>query len=1296
DIFSCGTYTFIERSWFGSNSPDFTNRIIEQKNVNKVPRDILQIALQIDDVSDYTNIFAGNNYTARIHLWSIESQTEFDRYPLRHSTGEFGGDGLFSNIHADINDMTATVFIDSGAKRIWGKLDHQIAYLDISTREKDPSTINIISCEDVRYPGVLEVTYQVFPPSGISSLTYEIKDKKGQIVNSGVTVNTDQGMFASNTLTVDGLYYGNYLVTLTRPETRISLPSSATANFKVYGDEIESLSIAVGNRTYPEEVEGIVYSSRDGIYNITIGEKSTTVNVNGGSGTFNIGILPADNYRATVFFEGDNQFAPLSNDTTFIVHASNATLEFEANPSEIIYGESATVTHKLPEYATGTIKYYLNGTVIDELNITDNIALPLLDVGSYEIIGNYSGDNNYYPANNTTFITVKKASNNVAVNTSNVTYGNKTLIKVTADIDGVYKLDINGTTYNITVKNGIGNKTVKLGAGKYYANVTFDNNNYDTKSKNTTFEVYKANTNINILANTTTYPQVVKGIVNSNVNGKFNLTVGNKSITVSVNNGTSEFNLGILDAGKHTITAKYLGDKNYKAASKNITVTVKQGTNNANVSVASVTYGKNATIIVSAKIDGTYQVDINKIIKNVTVKNGKGNISLALDAGSYYANITFNNNNYNTTIKNTTFKVNKADTSIKIVANNTTYPQEVKGIINTNADGQYNISIGDFTGKVVVKNGSGKFNTRTINVGEYQIVVKYPGDKNHNPATNTLPVKVDKMNTVMDIESNNINVGQTEKVSVKLPVTATGNITLILENKNYTAKVKEGQAIISIPNLSVGDKNAKVYYTGDSNHNPTTGTASFKVNPSDVLMGIESNNINVGQTEKITVKLPSDATGNVTVTLENKNYTAKVKDGQAVISIPNLTVGDKNAKVYYTGDTNHSPATGTASFKVNPLNVVMDIESIDIDVSQTESVMVNLPITVTVKDSNGKALTGNVTFKINGTTIKTVTLTKGVANATTTINSSGTYLVTATYNGNANYTKATVNQTVKLNSVSKISTVLSIAANNTAPRVNDKVKLTVTLKDASNNALANQNVTLKIGNKSYALTTDKNGNANANYTINKTDRVINVTATFKANGNYLASNNSINITRRYKADMELLTGSFDTKPGDTVKLIAHIQDNHVDIDGGQLVFKLNGLSLKDENGSAVIVKIRNGLAVLEYKIPDTLGARTHNLTAVYTSNDYGRVELTTPMAIGKYTTHIDVNPLYTTNDKILIRAQIVDQNNQALNKETAISIKLNGKSYTLNTINGTINYQINTTLKDGYYNITIKSGENGK
>lgn len=120
------------------------------------------------------------------------------------------------------------------------------------------------------------------------------------------------------------------------------------------------------------------------------------------------------------------------------------------------------------------------------------------------------------------------------------------------------------------------------------------------------------------------------------------------------------------------------------------------------------------------------------------------------------------------------------------------------------------------------------------------------------------------------------------------------------------------------------------------------------------------------------------------------------------------------------------------------------------------------------------------------------------------------------------------------------------------------------------------------------------------------------------------------------------------------------------------------------------------MAILEYKIPDTLTARTHNLTAVYASNKYGRTEESTPININKYETHININPHYTKNDTIQITAQIVDQNNQALNKKTPICIKINGKNHNLNTTNGQINHTITQKLTNGYHNITIISGKNGK
>ena len=44
-----------------------------------------------------------------------------------------------------------------------------------------------------------------------------------------------------------------------------------------------------------------------------------------------------------------------------------------------------------------------------------NLTLHGLDAGTYVLIGNYSGDHNFIPATDSTFLTVKPALNNVAI-----------------------------------------------------------------------------------------------------------------------------------------------------------------------------------------------------------------------------------------------------------------------------------------------------------------------------------------------------------------------------------------------------------------------------------------------------------------------------------------------------------------------------------------------------------------------------------------------------------------------------------------------------------------------------------------------------------------------------------------------------------------------------------------------------------------------------------------------------------------------------------------------------------------
>ncbi|MBO7719174.1 MAG: Ig-like domain repeat protein [Methanosphaera sp.] len=520
--------------------------------------------------------------------------------------------------------------------------------------------------------------------------------------------------------------------------------------------------------------------------------------------------------------------------------------------------------------------------------------------------------------------------------------------------------------------------------------------------------------------------------------------------------------------------------------------------------------------------------------------------------------------------------------------------------------------------------------------------------------------------TIVSATDDNDTISNTNLPTTDESPSANDNVDMIsekekiYENDNGGTVYKKASDDVKInTKITATPLNNKV---SNTSINVTLKTEDNKTIPKAVISVLDRNNT-----------LIANATTNV--------------NGMSNIKL-NLSGGMQSLTVKYDGNATYNPSNTIVFINVEKIRPAITLTATTpVDINQT------ITITATVKDANNKPVMGNVTVRVNNDIIETLTLSNGQINTTTRINRSSSHQIIATYNGNVNYTTVTTNQTVTVN---KLNTTLYISVNNTSPRVNDKVAITVSLKDSSDKAVANEDVTVKINGKSYAMTTDKNGKVISNYTLTKSDNAVNVTATFKSTGNYLASKNSLDVARKYQADMQLLTGSFDAKPGDTVKLIAHIQDNHVDIDGGQLVFKLNGVSLRDENGSAVIVRIRNGLAILEYKIPDTLSARTCELTAVYSSNDYKRVESSTPMTIRKYVTHIDVNPLYTTNNRIIVKAQIVDQNNQALNKQTTVSIKLNGKSYTLNTTNGTINHQINQTLDNGYYNLTIICGENGK
>ncbi len=360
-----------------------------------------------------------------------------------------------------------------------------------------------------------------------------------------------------------------------------------------------------------------------------LGEITNEGELTNSSGTINVKYLSPGWYSITI-----------TNPETWTVLSSNATATFRVfipvsiniTADNVTYGNPTTFTVKADR--DGFYYVAIEGQVI-EMNVTDGICVKQVMLNA----GNYKTNTTSYYADlklncSEASFTVYKAANDVTVSVENVTYGTPSVIEVTASVDGIYTVDINGTPITISVENGYGNNTTNLNAGNYYANVTFDNSNYDTKSKNTTFEVYKADTNITVVVLDVVYPKEVEGIVNSNADGKYNLTLGNYSAIVDVINGSCEFNAGILSPGQYLINVSYPGDLNHNSNSYSTSVTVnKIPTKIVATSVTAVyNVAKNLTVTLT-DADGNpiayanVTVDLNGVKTFTTDANGQLNVS---------------------------------------------------------------------------------------------------------------------------------------------------------------------------------------------------------------------------------------------------------------------------------------------------------------------------------------------------------------------------------------------------------------------------------------------------------------------------------------------------------------------------------------------------------------------------------------------------------------------------------------------------------------------------------------------
>ena len=178
---------------------------------------------------------------------------------------------------------------------------------------------------------------------------------------------------------------------------------------------------------------------------------------------------------------------------------------------------------------------------------------------------------------------------------------------------------------------------------------------------------------------------------------------------------------------------------------------------------------------------------------------------------------------------------------------------------------------------------------------------------------------------------------------------------MTIDGQTFTGEIRDGVAVVSVGNLTAGNKTAIIEYPGDDNYTSNYTLADFTVDKALVvpdLVVVDQGN------GTVVVVLPGNATGNVTVKVGDKEFNATVVNGTAVVQLDNLTPGVNDIEVVYSGDDTYTNAT------VNSTVIGSKYDTpITVDVGEVTEGEVAI-ITVTVPEN----ATGNVNVTIDGQT----------------------------------------------------------------------------------------------------------------------------------------------------------------------------------------------------------------------------------------------------------------------------------------------------------------------------------------
>ncbi len=530
-------------------------------------------------------------------------------------------------------------------------------------------------------------------------------------------------------------------------------------------------------------------------------------------------------------------------------------------------------------------------------------------------------------------------------------------------------------------------------------------------------------------------------------------------ITEAIHEGMALFSVSGLAVGSYSLDATYNGNDYYENDTASAEFEVKKADPNLSVVSFECTVYDNATILASIN------EEIHDEFVNITVGDEKYEDCPIEDYGmiAFIGGVLSNFSSYRILIEyggNENFEsamIEAFVTPKKI----TTYGLDIIAQnISINDDEIISVVVPDHVDDVVVwvdgqsyrncsfENNVAVFNVTGLGEGVYTVTATVNDTEfDHKNFTSIFTVSKVLPSIGISINETEIYVGDNVKIIVILPIDVSENVSIVFDDRELSEKPVDGNATFYIDCLSYGNKSVPAIYYGDEKYRTAVESINFTVNKVPSFLNVAVENISISDNEVINFSLANDASGNITVIVNDETYIVAVSGGKGTLTVPKLNQGVYSVNASYNGDGKYLPSLNNSeSFKVLVNSGQMEI----ID-ERNNTVSVYL----------WEGATGNLSVKIDGK----------VYNATVVDGFAQVVISNASYGAHHAYVLYEDNESdLKLESVVDVFVpkyLSPIGINSSILKVGDIGYINVTVPMG-----ASGNISLEIDGKSYLIAID--------------------------------------------------------------------------------------------------------------------------------------------------------------------------------------------------------------------------------